>query len=171
MAAARSAPWVYASQAAPGGAFRPLGVHVARAAPGFLPPASSGRPYFSYRKRSAVIRHRIHGDAPDPPSPRAPRPERGPSLLQRSRVPTLLLGRAMADVASRFLIQALIAKNEHRLAGRLLPPRRVSLYRIYEETIRLRGILTRHQANLIAAAAAKRKRPPYPSDRAHLKAC
>jgi hypothetical protein len=77
----------------------------------------------------------------------------------------------MADVASRFLIRALIAKNKHRLAGGRPPPRGVSLYRIYEETIHLRGILTQHQVDLIAAAAAKRKRLPYPSDLARLKAC
>ena len=50
----------------------------------------------------------------------------------------------MADVASKFLIKALISKNERMLAGRLPPPRGISLYAIYKETIRLREVLMRH---------------------------
>ena len=70
----------------------------------------------------------------------------------------------MADVASRFLIQAMIAKNGRMLAGQRPPPRGVSLYRIREETIRLRQILARHEAEAVAARAAKRKWLPFPSD-------
>jgi hypothetical protein len=50
----------------------------------------------------------------------------------------------MADVALKFLIKALISKNERMLAGRLPPPRSISLYAIYKETIRLREVLMRH---------------------------
>jgi hypothetical protein len=59
----------------------------------------------------------------------------------------------------------MVAKNSRMLQGRRPPPRGVSLYRIHEETIGLRQILARHEADLVAAKAAKRKRLPYPSDR------
>jgi hypothetical protein len=75
-------------------------------------------------------------------------------------------GKPMADVASRFLIKAMIAKNERRLAGRLSPPPSVSLYSIYEETIRLRQILAQHEADIrrgqaetIAVPFRSRQRP------------
>jgi hypothetical protein len=47
----------------------------------------------------------------------------------------------------------MITKNSRRLAVRSPPPRGVSLYRIHEETIRLRQILARHEADIVAAAA------------------
>jgi hypothetical protein len=70
----------------------------------------------------------------------------------------------MADVASMFLLKALIAKNKRMLDGRSPPPRGVSLYAIHKENIRLREVLARHEADIAAAKAAKRKRLPYPSD-------
>ena len=57
----------------------------------------------------------------------------------------------MPDVASSY-IKALLAKNERMLAGQRPPPRGVSLYRIREETIRLRQILASHEADIVAAA-------------------
>ena len=71
----------------------------------------------------------------------------------------------MADVASPYLIRAMVAKNSRMLQGQRPPPRGVSLYAVYQETVALSQIRARHEADFVAAAAAKRKRLPYPSDR------
>jgi hypothetical protein len=63
---------------------------------------------------------------------------------------------SMADVASPHLIRAMVAKNSRMLQCQRPPPRGVSLYAIYQETIGLRQILARHEADVVAAAAAKR---------------
>jgi len=62
------------------------------------------------------------------------------------------------------LIRAMISKNDRILDGRLPPPRRVSLFKIHLENLRLREELKRREADLAAAATAKRQRLPYPSD-------
>ena len=70
----------------------------------------------------------------------------------------------MPDVASTALIRAMISRNDRILDGRLPPPRRTSLFKVHLENLRLRKILAWREADIAAAAIAKRQRLPYPSD-------